>query len=241
LLTKAILSRLILVPEVIWKGLTKIGKLLKADLHIHSSYSADCKIPLDKIITRCLETGINCIAIADHGTTEGALKMQSIAPFPVIVAEEILTTHGEIMGMFLKETIPSGQSVEQTISQIRAQDGLVNIPHPFYSCRPSALDRKIIEKIVRQIDIIEVYNSRNLLPQSSIQAKIFAQKHGLGQGAGSDAHTLSEIGNAYVEMPQFVSKGEFLQALAKGKIFGQRSNPFFRLGGAWARLRNQFK
>ena len=41
--------------------------------------------------------------------------MQRIAPFPVIVAEEILTPHGEIMGMFLKETIPSGLSVEETI------------------------------------------------------------------------------------------------------------------------------
>jgi predicted metal-dependent phosphoesterase TrpH len=224
---------------VIWKGLVKIDKLLKADLHIHTRYSADCKTPLDKIISHCLNIGINCIAIADHGTTEGALKMQSLAPFPVIIAEEILTTHGEIMGMFLKETIPSGQSVEQTISQIRAQDGLVNIPHPFYSYRPSALNNTIIEEIVKQIDIIEVFNSRSLLPQSSTHAKNFAQKHGLSQGAGSDAHTIREIGKAYVEMPQFNGKDEFLQALAKGKIFGHRSNPVFHLGSVWARLRKR--
>ena len=213
--------------------------MLKADLHIHTRYSADCNTPLDRIIARCLEIGINCIAIADHGTTEGALKMQSIAPFPVIVAEEILTPHGEIMGMFLKETIPSGQSVEQTISQIRAQGGLVNIPHPFYTFRPSALDNKIIEEIVEQIDIIEVFNSRTLLPQSSTRAKIFAQKHGLAQSAGSDAHTPREIGNAYVEMPEFNGKDEFLQALAKGKIFGHRSNPLLHFGSVWARLRKQ--
>jgi len=213
--------------------------LLKADLHIHTRYSADCNTPLDRIIARCLEIGINCIAIADHGTTEGALKMQSIAPFPVIVAEEILTPHGEIMGMFLKETIPSGLSVEQTISQIRAQDGLVNIPHPFYTFRPSALDNKIIEEIVEQIDIIEVFNSRTLLPHSSTRAKIFAQKHSLAQSAGSDAHTPNEIGNAYVEMPEFNGKDEFLQALAKGKIFGHRSNPLLHFGSVWARLRKQ--
>ncbi|GAG75610.1 unnamed protein product, partial [marine sediment metagenome] len=92
-----------------------------------------------------MEIGINCIAISDHGTTEGALKIQSLAPFKVIVAEEILTPHGEIMGMLLKETIPSGLSVEQTISQIRAQGGLVCIPHPFDTFRQSALDAKIIE------------------------------------------------------------------------------------------------
>ena len=77
--------------------------MLKADLHIHTRYSMDCQTPLEKIIERCQELGINCIAIADHGTAEGGLELQKIAPFKVIVAEEILTTHGEIMGMFLKE------------------------------------------------------------------------------------------------------------------------------------------
>jgi len=53
--------------------------MLKADLHIHTEYSMDCSTPLEKIISRCQELGINCIAIADHGTAEGALKMQKIA------------------------------------------------------------------------------------------------------------------------------------------------------------------
>ena len=105
--------------------------MLKADLHVHTEYSMDCNTPLEKIINRCRETGINCIAVADHGTIEGALKLKDIAPFTVIIAEEILTPHGEIMGMFLQEGIPSGLSVEQTLACIREQDGLVCIPHPF--------------------------------------------------------------------------------------------------------------
>ena len=64
-------------------------------------------MPLEKIVSRCLEIGINCIAISDHGTAEGALRMREIAPFPVIVAEEILTPHGEIMGMFLERLYPA--------------------------------------------------------------------------------------------------------------------------------------
>jgi len=77
--------------------------MLRADLHIHTRYSMDCNTPLERIISRCLEMQINCIAVADHGTVEGALEIQQMAPFQVIVAEEILTPHGEIMGMFLKE------------------------------------------------------------------------------------------------------------------------------------------
>jgi len=188
-----------------------------------------------------LETGINCIAVADHGTTEGALKMQSIAPFPVIIAEEILTTHGEIMGLFLKETIPGGQSVEKTISLIRAQGGLVNIPHPFDMLRHSALDGRIIEEIVEQIDAVEVFNARCILPRSSIKAQIFAEKYGIPRSAGSDAHTLQEIGNAYVEMPEFNGRDDFLDALKKGKISGRRTNPLIHFNSLWARLRSSNK
>jgi len=195
-------------------------------------------MPLDRIVKRCLETGINCIAVADHGTAEGALKMQRIAPFPVIVAEEILTPHGEIMGMFLNESIPSGLSVKETISRIKAQGALVCIPHPFDTFRQSAIGNSL-EELVEQIDIIEVFNARALLHRDSTKALTFAQKYGIPGSAGSDAHTPNEIGSAYVEMPAFNGKDDFLQALAKGKIFGRRTSPLVHFGSAWARLRKQ--
>ena len=201
----------------------------------------DCNTPLEKIITRCLELGINCLAIADHGTVEGALKMQEIAPFSIIVAEEILTPHGEIMGMFLKETIPSGLSMEETISRIRAQGGLVNIPHPFEIIRHSALNGKAIEGIVEHIDVMEVFNSRSPFLANSAKALAFAQKYGIAQGAGSDAHTLPEIGNAYVEMPEFNGKDEFLNSLAQGRIHGHRTSLAMHLFSSWAKLKNSFR
>ena len=214
--------------------------MLKADLHIHTEYSMDCSTPLEKIIQRCLEIGINCIAVADHGTTEGALKLQNIAPFKVIVAEEILTPHGEIMGMFLQEDIPSGLSVEETLTHIRAQGGLVCIPHPFDTFRHSALDGQIIGTIIDQIDIVEVFNSRSPLMRSSAKANLFAEKYGIAKSAGSDAHTLSEIGKAYVEMPEFNSREDFLQALEKGEISRCRGNPLAHFASVWTRLKNNF-
>ena len=214
----------------------RLTKLLKADLHIHTEYSMDCNMPLEKIINRCLETGVNCIAIADHGTIEGALKMKTIAPFHIIVAEEILTLHGEIIGMFLQEGIPSGLSVGETISRIKAQGALVCIPHPFDIFRQSALKAKVVEEIVDQIDVIEVFNSRSPLLRSSVKAQIFAQKYGIPRSAGSDAHTPNEIGKAYVEMPEFNGRDDFLNALVKAKICGQKTNPLVHFGSAWARL-----
>ena len=214
--------------------------MIKADLHIHTEYSMDCNTPLPQVIERCLETGINCIAIADHGTIEGALEMQGLAPFTVIVAEEILTPRGEIMGMFLKEGIPSGLPLEQVIARIKAQGGLVSIPHPFDTLRGFGIGSEILEELAEQIDIIEVFNARSPLLRYSTKAKVFAQKYGIPGSAGSDAHTPNEIGNTYVEMPEFNSKDEFLQALTRGKIFGRRSSILVHFNSAWVRLKKRF-
>jgi predicted metal-dependent phosphoesterase TrpH len=214
---------------------------MKADLHIHTKYSMDCQTPLEKIVKRCQELGINCIAIADHGTTEGALEMQKIAPFKVIVAEEILTTQGEIMGMFLKETIPGGITPQEAVRRIREQGGLVNIPHPFETIRGSALKDRFIDEIAADIDLMEVLNSRSPFPASSNKARAFAEKHGIPGSAGSDAHTVYEIGNAYIEMPEFNNKEEFLKALAQGRIQGKRAGMFVHFYSTWAKVKAKLR
>ncbi len=211
--------------------------MLKADFHIHTRYSMDCNMSLEEIINRCLETGINCIAIADHGTVKGALEMQKLAPFSVIAAEEILTPHGEIMGMFLKEDIPSGLSIEQAISNIKAQGALVCLPHPFDPLRGLRLDSKRLEALAQQIDIIEVFNARSPFPLSQNKVQSFATKYGIPGTAGSDSHTPDEIGSTYVEMPEFNGRDDFLQVIGKGKMSKHRSSPLVHLNTTWTKLK----
>ncbi len=211
--------------------------MLKADFHIHTKYSMDCNTSLEEIVSRCLETGVNCIAIADHDSVEGAIEVQSLAPFPVIVAEEILTPQGEVIGMFLKEGVPTGLPIEQAISHIKAQGALVCLPHPFDTFRGLKLDSKRIEELVGQIDIIEVFNARSPLPGPATKAQTFATKYDLPGTVGSDAHTINEIGYTYVEMPEFNGKDDFLQALRKGKIHRHKSNPLVHLSSTWTRIK----
>jgi predicted metal-dependent phosphoesterase TrpH len=210
--------------------------VIKADLHVHTRYSMDSNTSLEQVIEQCLKTGINCLAIADHGTIDGALKLREIAPFKIIIAEEILTPAGEIMGLFLNKTIPSEYSVEETIARIREQGGLVSIPHPFDTLRLSAFKSDWLKKIMDDIDIIEALNARSLSPGSNALAKKTARKNGKLLAAGSDAHTPGEIGRAYVEMPDFNDRDGFLKSMAQGKIMGHNSSPFVHFASTRTKL-----
>jgi len=215
--------------------------LIKADLHVHTCYSIDCLTPLEQIVARCLEIGINCIAVADHNTITGALKLREIAPFKVIIAEEILTPVGEIMGLFLSEEVPPGLSPQETISRIRSQGGLVGIPHPFGRSLPWNTNKLTSTEILSQIDIIETFNSRTPFSISNTRAWQLSRDQGKAASAGSDAHTLGEIGRAYVEMQEFDGPEDFLNSLAQGKIFGQRSSYLAHFASTWARIRKHIR
>ncbi len=179
---------------------------------------------LQSIIRRCQELGIGGVAITDHNTIAGALELQRIAPFPVIIGEEIRTTDGEIMGLFLSEEIPRGLSPEETVTRIKSQGGLVCIPHPFDTLRRhSGIGTANMARLRNHIDIIEVFNARTLLRRDSERAVAFARSNGFLASAGSDAHMPAELGYAYVEMPEFEGRDDFKEALAQGQVFGRSS------------------
>lgn len=214
-------------------------RITKADLHLHTCYSMDCAMSLEQIIDRSLKIGINCLAVTDHNTIEGALRLKEIASFQIIVGEEILTTGGEIIGLFLATEIPGGLSPEETVRRIKSQGGLVCIPHPYDTLRLSASRDSMFESLMPEIDIIEVFNARSLFPSATNKAWQLAQKYGKPMSAGSDAHSPQEIGNAYVEMPPFEDKETFITSLEQGKIGGSRSSPIVHFHSTWARLKKQ--
>jgi hypothetical protein len=178
---------------------------------------------------QCKRKGIECVGITDHNTIEGALKLKEEVSIRVIVGEEIKTEHGEIIGLFLKNEVPSGLSILETIEMIKEQGGLVYIPHPFDNFRKATIDITVLEKIIDKIDVIEVFNSRTLFNQANEIALKFAKEHNIIPAVGSDAHTKHEIGNSYIEMEDFSTKEEFLKSLKNARLFTQRTPLFGRL------------
>jgi len=162
------------------------------DLHVHSKYSFDSISDPKKIIKVAKKKGLDGVAITDHNTIKGGRKANRInkdSDFSVIVGAEIATELGDIIGLFLNEEIKTRDSVK-VIDEIKAQGGLVVLPHPFRG-------HKNIEEIAKSVDLIEVFNSRCSFKENK-KAEELAKNLKKEVAVGSDAHSLKEIGLATV-------------------------------------------
>jgi len=217
----------------------RTSPLLKADLHTHTYFSPDSLTSPEKYVQACVNRRINCAAVTDHNAIGGALAVEKLASFKVIIGEEVESSEGEIIGLFLQEEMPAGLSPEETVRRIKEQGGLVCIPHPFDRLRGTRLAEAALMRILPQVDIIEALNARTTRRRDNEHAARFAQEHGLAMSAGSDAHSARELGRACVEMPDFEGPREFLQALGEGRIVGRLSSPLVHLWSRWAWLRRR--
>lgn len=212
---------------------------LRMDLHVHTYYSPDALTSPAKLVAACQARGINCIAVTEHDSIRGALAIREACPFKVIVGEEVRTSDGEIIGLFLEEEVPPRLSAEETVRRIKDQGGLVSIPHPFDRLRRKSLGEGALLRIVDQVDIIEAFNARITFGSDNERARRFAQEHGLVATAVSDAHTPGELGASYVEVPDFDGPEAFLQSLKHGKLVTRTASPLVHLLSYWARLRRK--
>ena len=193
---------------------------MKYDLHIHSRYSSDGVLDPEKIVRIAIKRGLNGIAVTDHNTIKGGIEAKKYEneDFKVVVGSEISTDRGEIIGLFLSEEIKPKNPLD-VISEIKNQNGIVIIPHPFDELRHSAFHPT--EEDVKFIDVIEGFNSRCVFQKYNENAIGFAKKHNLLIAAGSDAHFSNEIGNAGI-----ITKTEDIrEAILKSdvEIFGKKS------------------
>ena len=192
-----------------------------ADLHLHTSWSHDCSIDVDELLDHAEAQGLGAIAVTDHnvfGGAQEAVERARSRRLIVIPGEEVKTAdQGEVIGLFLREEIPRGMSFGETIAAIRAQGGLVYVPHPFDRLHaipgPATLHRHLAE-----IDVLEVYNARLLFEAYNDEALRFARKYRLLEGAGSDAHVLQGVGTGVVRMRRFDGPEEFLLSLHDAEI-----------------------
>ena len=175
--------------------------MLRADLHVHTTYSGDFSTPL-QVLRVAARRRLDAVAITDHDTIEGALEAAFLAQSDpllpqVIIGEEVSSAEGHILGLFLQERVPPGLSAADTVASIHRQGGLAVAAHPFWSASPNSLGEAPLDS--RRgvgFDGIEVANGAPVLSmmRANRQAKRYQPASGMAATGGSDAHHALSVG-----------------------------------------------
>src|SRR5215468_8827869 len=159
---------------------------VRVDCHLHTVASGDAVTTLDLLAERVAEEKIDVVCITDHNVVSAAVAAAGLlGGARVIVGEEIRTQAGEVIGLFLAERIPYVLPAAEAIGRIRAQGGLVYLPHPYDPVRGSLgaeADRLCADGMA---DIVEVFNAKIDDQTMNARARDLAARFGLPGGAGS--------------------------------------------------------
>jgi predicted metal-dependent phosphoesterase TrpH len=187
----------------------------KIDLHTHSGASPDGSLTAAHY-RRMLDGGLDCVAITDHNTTDFARDLQKELGERIIVGEEITTTEGEVIGLFLRRTVPGGLSLAEAVQAIKQQHGLVYVPHPFETVR-SGVSVAALDTIADDVDILEVHNGRALFQNRSSDAAAWAEEHDVATAASSDAHGWHGWGRTYSTVAHLPTRATLVNLLDTAK------------------------
>ncbi|MCL1977242.1 MAG: CehA/McbA family metallohydrolase [Candidatus Bathyarchaeota archaeon] len=188
---------------------------IRADLHVHTTYSNDSLITPKSLIYYAKKNGLNAVAVTDHDYLDGAVKIaRETTDFLVIPGMEVSSSEGHIVALNIKEFIPRGLTAIETVERIHEAGGVAIACHPyvyFKGCLRNA--------VCGVFDAIEVINARAFPFQNSIKkARDAAEKFGLSQVAGTDAHYGPQIGCSYTTID---AEESTVEAVARAIVNGQ--------------------
>jgi predicted metal-dependent phosphoesterase TrpH len=202
------------------------------DLHCHTGASFDSLSDPKSVVQAARKRGLTHLAITDHDLIDGALRARDAAPdgLTVIVGEEIRTSDGDLVALFLERAVAPHRPAAETIAEVREQGGLVGIPHPFDRYRGSMLKDPGLEAIASMVDWVEAHNARVVGKGGNERAAAFATEMGLPGVAVSDAHSVLEVGVAYSVLDGDASTPEgLLAALATLELVPGRASYYVRI------------
>ena len=185
---------------------------LKIDFHVHTCYSCDSSITLKEVVVFAKKRGLDGVAVTDHNTVKGALKLKT-RDLLIVPGIEVSTLDGHLLGINVTTSIPAKLGIEETIQRIHDVGGIAVAPHPtaFYKSPPS--------RSVSSYDAVEVMNASSV-PFSVLTyfSKRFADGLDLPQTGGSDSHYAPEIGSAYTVVEADYDIDEIVDAIKRGAV-----------------------
>lgn len=211
--------------------------MLKYDLHTHTHYSKCSNMKPEVLLKTAKKRGLNGIAVTDHYTIEGALKVKKLnkdKDFEVIVGDEISTPDGDVLAYYLHKPVKSTDFFGVG-DEVKKQDGLLIIPHPFRtSINPYHKFKLPFKEVKNKIDAIECFNARMLFSGGNKKANDIANKLNIAKTGGSDAHFKFEIATGYM-----LFEGNLRKALKNKKTKASGTILYGPFGGLLSFLRKK--
>ena len=166
---------------------------IRADLHVHTTYSKDSLITPKDLVYYAKKRGLNAVAVTDHNQLEGAYKIAKETDFLIIPGMEISSSDGHIVALNVSNLIPRGLNAVETVERIHEAGGIAIACHPFVLFKGA-----LKENVCETFDAIEIINARAFPFKRSVKkATQTADRLKLSRVAGTDAHYGPQIGYGY--------------------------------------------
>jgi predicted metal-dependent phosphoesterase TrpH len=187
---------------------------IKADLHVHTTYSNDSLITPKDLIYYSKKSGLNAVAVTDHNYLDGAYKIAEETDFLIIPGMEVSSSDGHIVALNVKELIPSGLNAAETVERIHNSGGVAIACHPFVLFKSG-----LKESVCGTFDAIEIINARAFPFKRSVKkASQTAERLNLSHVGGTDAHYGPQIGYGYTVIEVDEPSVELIaEAIVKGR------------------------
>lgn len=206
-----------------------MAEVLRVETHCHNVFSNhnnylsrlpfDCGVTLGEQLENAALQKIDVMFVTNHNTLDGYSqileykrnheKYQNITIYP---AEEItINNKGHVLAYGIENEIRPGMTLDETIDEIRKQNGISCAAHPF------AVSNGIREE-AKKCDIIESFNSNNIDIFSNLIAERFTKQNNLKSIVGSDSHVKSTIGRSFNTVESENNIDSMLESLGKGRF-----------------------
>lgn len=214
--------------------------MFRLDLHTHSVGSPDGGLTAADYAALLNTQTMHFIAITDHDSIDTAQELQKSLGDRIIVGQEITTSQGEIIGLYLDKLVTSAQTAQQTVKAIKQQGGLVYIPHPFETVR-KGIPKDVLDSIAESVDIIETHNGRAIFQNKGPAAVAWARLHGKVACASSDAHGKRGMATSFTAVSKEPTRDTLVELLKTGHQQTARPPLHSLLYPKYHRLRGKLK